>query len=71
MDRAKRSVMGTAWKLGVRQAAGQNVSAGWDDLIRGWKEHDVLDMHAALVFGACGDSFADFMAQRFPEEVVA
>lgn len=71
MKAEKRQDLSTGWKLGVRIESGQDVSEQWLALIDGKSERDVLDIHAALLFGMHGDSFGDFMAQRFPEEVAA
>ena len=73
MNAEKRQDLSTAWKLGVKKgAAGPNAFGDkWLALIDGKSERDVRDILAALLFGMHGDSFGDFMAQRFPKEVAA
>ena len=71
MNAEKRQDLGMGWKLGVRIESGQDVSEQWLALIDGKSERDVRDILAALLFGMHGDSFGDFMAQRFPKEVRA
>lgn len=71
MDAAKRQDLSSGWKWGVMMAARKGTSAGvlnqrWRDLIDGKRERDVLDINAAALYGFHGESFGDFMAQRFP-----
>ncbi len=69
MNADKRQDLSSGWKLGVMMAAGcspEYAQERWLALIDGKRERDVLDIHAALLFGDNGESFGDFMAQRFP-----
>lgn len=72
MKVAKRNDLSDGWKLGVMMAKGcspEYAQAKWLALIDGKRQRDVLDIHAAVVFGEHGETFADFMAQRFPVRV--
>jgi hypothetical protein len=65
----KRNDLSTGWKLGVMMAAGcspEYAQEKWLALIDGKCQRDVLDIHAAVLFGEDGETFGDFMAQRFP-----
>lgn len=69
MKAEKRDDLSTGWKLGVMMAAGcspEYAQAKWLALIDGKRERDVRDILAAVLFGEDGETFADFMAQRFP-----
>ena len=70
----KRDALVAAYKLGCisgKRRSWTCVSDSWVAMIAGLSEHEVMDLHAAMVYGQCGDSFAAFMAQRFPEGVQA
>jgi hypothetical protein len=68
MDAEKRQDLSDGWKWGVMRATRPGFAKDrWLALIDGKCERDVLDINAAALYGFHGDTFGDFMAQRFPE----